>query len=291
MTKNFQIALGEGGFGVVYHGYLNDSDQVAVKVELLLRVHHINLVSLIGYCDERDHLALIYEYMPNGDLRDHLSGKKGDSVLKWTSRLQIGVDAALGLEYLHYGCRPSMVHRDVKCTNILLDDHFRAKIADFGLSKSFQVGDESEVSTVLAGTPGYLDPETCRLAEMSDVYSFGIVLLEMITNQHVIDQAREKPHITEWVAFVLSEGDITRIVDPNLHGEYNSRSVWRALELGMSCANPSSEKRPNMSQVVIDLKECITSENSMKSKNKDSDSHGSLELSSSFDTDVAPSAR
>uniref|UniRef100_A0A1J3EIW6 non-specific serine/threonine protein kinase n=1 Tax=Noccaea caerulescens TaxID=107243 RepID=A0A1J3EIW6_NOCCA len=310
MTKNFRKALGEGGFGVVYHGYLNDSDQVAVKilsqsssqgykhfkaeVELLLRVHHINLVSLVGYCDERDHLALIYEYMPNGDLKDHLSGKHGEFVLKWTTRLRIAVDAALGLEYLHYGCRPSMVHRDVKSTNILLDDQFMAKIADFGLSRSFQVGDESQVSTVVAGTFGYLDPEyyrTCRLAETSDVYSFGIVLLEIITNQHVIDQSREKPHITEWVAFALNGGDITRIVDPKLHGEYNSRSVWRALELAMSCANPSSEKRPNMSQVVIDLKECITSENSMKSKNNYTGSPGFPELGSSCDTEIVPSAR
>ncbi|KFK33319.1 hypothetical protein AALP_AA6G359600 [Arabis alpina] len=267
MTKNFQNALGEGGFGVVYHGYLNVSDQVAVKVlshsssqgykhfkaevELLLRVHHINLVGLVGYCDERDHLALIYEYMANGDLKDHLSGKQGDSFLKWTTRLRIAVDAALGLEYLHYGCRPSMVHRDVKSTNILLDGQFMAKIADFGLSRSFKVGDESQVSTAVAGTPGYLVPEyyrTSRLAEMSDVYSFGIVLLEIITNQHVFDQTREKLHIAEWVASALNGGDLTRIVDPNLHGQYNSRSLWRALELAMSCANPSSERRPNMSQ-------------------------------------------
>lgn len=130
---------------------------------------------------------------------------------------------------------------------------------------------------------------TSRLAEMSDVYSFGIVLLETITNQRVFDQARGKLHISEWVAFVLNRGDITRIVDPYLHGEYNARSVWRAVELAMSCANPSSEKRPNMSQVVIDLKECLTSENSMKIKKNDTDTDGSLELS--FDTEVVPSAR
>ncbi|XP_023638486.1 putative receptor-like protein kinase At3g46340 isoform X5 [Capsella rubella] len=291
MTQNFRKALGEGGFGIVYHGYLKKSDQVAVKVELLLRVHHINLVNLVGYCDEKDHLALIYEYMPNGDLKDHLSGKQGGSVLEWTTRLRIAIDIALGLEYLHYGCQPPMVHRDVKSTNILLDDQFMAKIADFGLSRSFQLGDESQISTAVAGTPGYLDPETSRLAEMSDVYSFGIVLLELITNQRVFDQARGKLHIIDWVAFVLNRGDITRIVDPNLHGEYNSHSVWRALDLAMSCANPSSDKRPNMSQVVIDLKECLTTENSMKTEKNDTDTDGSLELSSSFDTKVFPSAR
>ncbi|XP_019085759.1 PREDICTED: probable LRR receptor-like serine/threonine-protein kinase At1g07560 [Camelina sativa] len=310
MTNNLERALGEGGFGVVYHGYLNGSQQVAVKVlsesssqgykhfkaevELLLRVHHINLVNLVGYCDERDHLALIYEYMPSGDLKEHLSGKRGGSVLNWTTRLRIAADAALGLEYLHIGCQPSMVHRDVKSTNILLGEQFSAKIADFGLSRSFQLGDESHVSTVVAGTPGYLDPEyyrTGRLAEMSDVYSFGIVLLEIITNQRVIDQSREKPHITEWTAFMLNRGDITRIMDPKLHGDYNSRSVWRAVELAMLCANPSSEKRPTMSQVVIELKECLSSENSMKGKNQDTESHGSFEMSMSFDTKAVPSAR
>ncbi|CAF2086959.1 unnamed protein product [Brassica napus] len=310
MTNNFQTALGEGGFGIVYHGYLNGSEEVAVKVlsqsssqgykhfkaevELLLRVHHINLVSLVGYCDERGHLALIYEYMSNVDLKHHLSGKHDISVLKWSTRLRIALDAALGLEYLHIGCRPSMVHRDVKSTNILLDQQLTAKIADFGLSRSFQLGDESHISTVVAGTPGYLDPEyyrTGRLAEMSDVYSFGIVLLEILTNQRVIDQNREKPHITEWVAFVLNRGDIARIMDPSLRGDYDSTSVWKALELAMSCANPSSQRRPNMSQVISGLKECLTSENLMRSKKQDVDSDSSLEMTINFDTNVFPSAR
>ncbi|KAF2541870.1 hypothetical protein F2Q70_00035752 [Brassica cretica] len=285
MTNNFKRALGEGGFGVVYHGYLNGSQPLAVKVlsesssqgykhfkaevELLLRVHHINLVNLVGYCDERDHLALIYEYMCNGDLKDHLSGKRGGSVLSWTTRLRIAVDAALG-------------------------EQFSGKIADFGLSRSFQLGDESHVSTVVAGTPGYLDPEyyrTGRLAEISDVYNFGIVLLEIITSQRVIDQTREKPHITEWMGFMLNRGDITRIMDPKLHGDFNSRSVWRAIELAMLCANPSSEKRPNMSQVVIELKECLASENTINSKNQDANSNSSFEMSMSFDTKAVPSAR
>ncbi|KAG7633476.1 Protein kinase domain [Arabidopsis suecica] len=310
MTNNFQRALGEGGFGTVYHGDLDSSQQVAVKllsqsstqgykefkaeVDLLLRVHHINLLNLVGYCDERDHLALIYEYMSNGDLKHHLSGEHGGSVLSWNIRLRIAVDAALGLEYLHIGCRPSMVHRDVKSTNILLDENFMAKIADFGLSRSFQLGGESHVSTVVAGSLGYLDPEyyrTSRLAEMSDVYSFGIVLLEIITNQRVIDQTREKPHITEWTAFMLNRGDITRIMDPNLNGDYNSHSVWRALELAMSCANPSSENRPSMSQVVAELKECLISENSLRSKNQDMSSQRSLDMSMNFDTKDVPSAR
>ncbi|CAN7099532.1 unnamed protein product [Brassica rapa subsp. narinosa] len=310
ITKNLARPLGEGGFGVVYHGDINGSQQVAVKllsesstqgykefkaeVELLLRVHHVNLVSLVGYCDERGHLALVYEYMSNGDLKHHLSGKHDSSVLKWSTRLQIAMDAALGLEYLHIGCRPPMVHRDVKSTNILLDERFSAKLADFGLSRSVQLGGEYHVPTVVAGTPGYLDPEcyrTGRLTELSDVYSFGIVLLEIITNQDVLDQTREKSHIAEWTSFMLNRGDITGIMDPNLHGDYNSHSAWRALELAMLCANPSSEKRPNMFQVVIELKECLTFEMSMKGNGQDMYSQSSPKVSMSYDTKDLPSAR
>ncbi|CAA7017650.1 unnamed protein product [Microthlaspi erraticum] len=175
MTNSFERVLGEGGFGVVYHGCINGTQQVAVKllsqsssqgykhfkaeVELLMRVHHINLVSLVGYCDEGDHLALIYEYMSNGDLKQHISGNRGGFVLSWETRLKIAANVALGLEYLHIGCKPAMVHRDIKCTNILLDEHYQAKLADFGLSRSFSTGSETYVSTVVAGTPGYLDPE------------------------------------------------------------------------------------------------------------------------------------
>lgn len=265
---------------MVYHGTINGSE-VAVKVlsqsstqgykefkaevDLLLRVHHTNLVSLVGYCHEGDHLALIYEYLPNGDLKQHLSGERGRSIINWSIRLRIALEAALGLEYLHIGCSPPMIHRDVKTANILLDDHFKAKLSDFGLSRSFQGGVESQYSTAIAGTLGYLDPgynHSSRLGEKSDVYSFGIVLLEMITNRPVISQASENSHITEWVGSKLTRGDIIEIMDPNLHEDHDSNSAWRALELAMSCANPSSSKRPSMSQVIHELKECIVLENS-----------------------------
>ncbi|CAF2099535.1 unnamed protein product [Brassica napus] len=281
MTNNFEKILGKGGFGMVYHGTVNGTEQVAVKVlshsssqgykefkaevELLLRVHHKNLVRLVGYCDEGENLALIYEYMANGDLREHMSGKRGGSILNWETRLKIVVQSAQGLEYLHNGCKPPMIHRDVKTTNILLNEHFQAKLADFGLSRSFPVEGETHVSTVVAGTPGYLDPEYYRtnwLNEKSDVYSFGIVLLEIITNQPVINQNRENPYIAEWVGVMLTEGDIQNIVDPKLHGDYDSGSVWRAVELAMSCLNPSSARRPTMSEVVTELNECLAYENS-----------------------------
>ncbi|XP_024015450.1 probable LRR receptor-like serine/threonine-protein kinase PAM74 isoform X2 [Eutrema salsugineum] len=306
MTNNFQKILGEGGFGIIYHGHLDDIQQVAVKVlsqsssqgykqfkaevELLMRVHHINLVNLAGYCDERDHLALVYEYMENRDLKEHLS--EGSSILDWPCRLRIAAEAALGLEYLHTGCKPPMIHRDVKSTNILLNEDFQAKLGDFGLSRSFPVGSETHVSTVVVGTPGFLDPEyfqTHRLSEKSDVYSFGIVLLEVITNQLVIDQTRERPHIAEWVRYMLSTGDIESIMDPNLKGSYESSSAWKALELAMSCCIPSSAERPNMAQIVHELNECLMYENSKRGKSQDVSSKTPTEVSTS--TQMAPMAR
>ncbi|XP_010443736.1 PREDICTED: receptor-like protein kinase At5g59670 [Camelina sativa] len=307
MTNNFQRVLGKGGFGMVYHGTVNGSEQVAVKVlsksstqgykefktevDLLLRVHHTNLVSLVGYCYEGDQLALIYEFLPNGDLKHHLSGKGGRSIINWSTRLLIALDASLGLEYLHVGCKPPMVHRDIKTANLLLDENFKAKLADFGLSRSFQGGGEAQNSTVIAGTPGYVDPEynhSGRLAEKSDVYSFGIVLLEMITNQPVINQTTENSHITQWVGFMVNRGDIIDIMDPNLGNDYDVNSVWRALELAMSCANPVSSKRPSMSKVIQELKECIVCENSGIHNNRGLEPQ---EMNVSFDTTVVPIAR
>ncbi|KAF8082723.1 hypothetical protein N665_0809s0025 [Sinapis alba] len=316
MTNNFQNSLGKGGFGMVYHGFVNGSKQVAVKVlsqfstqgykefkaevDLLLRVHHTNLVTLVGYCYEGDHLALIYEFLPNGDLKQHLTGKGGRPIINWRIRLEIALEAALGLEYLHIGCTPPMVHRDVKTANILLDDNFKTKLADFGLSRSFQGGIESQDSTAIAGTPGYLDPEynhSGRLGEKSDVYSFGIVLLEMITNQPVISQTSENSHITKWVSSKLYCGDIIEIMDPNLRKDYDSSSAWRAVELAMSCANPSYSKRPSMSQVINELKECIMCENSRLSNNQGLESQAinigleSQAINNGLDSSVLPKAR
>ncbi|CAH8282261.1 unnamed protein product [Eruca vesicaria subsp. sativa] len=311
LTDNFKEVLGEGGFGVVYYGSLSGSEPVAVKVlsessvqgykefkaevELLLRVHHINLVSLVGYCDEGGHLALIYEYMANGDLKHHLSGESAGSTLTCATRLKIALESAQGLEYLHVGCEPPMVHRDVKSTNLLLDDRFEAKLADFGLSRSFSVGAETQVATVVAGTPGYLDPEyyqTNLLNEKSDVYSFGIVLMEIITNQYVIERAREKAHISEWLKVLISRGDIEKIVDPNLGRDYDSNTVWKILELAMSCVNHSSSDRPNMSKVVNVLKECLVSESLRTGRQiQDDDSKEFLQLTVDFGTQVTPAAR
>ncbi|KAF8094795.1 hypothetical protein N665_0352s0007 [Sinapis alba] len=305
MTNNFQRFLGKGGFGVVYHGTVNGHEHVAVKVlsksstqgckefkaevDLLLRVHHKNLVSLVGYCYEGDQLALIYEFLPNGDLKEHLT--EGGSIINWSVRLQIALQAASGLEYLHSGCTPPMVHRDVKTANILLDENLKAKLADFGLSRSFQSGGESQILTGIAGTLGYLDPECSssgRMTKKSDVYSFGVVLLEMITNQPVINQTSENLHITQWVGFKLSRGDIIEIMDPNLGKDYHCNSAWRALELAMSCTNPSSSKRPSMSQVIHELKECIVLENSRVNNSQGLEFQA---MSISLDSSMDPMAR
>ncbi|AEC06304.2 Leucine-rich repeat protein kinase family protein [Arabidopsis thaliana] len=308
MTNNFEVVLGKGGFGVVYHGFLNN-EQVAVKVlsqsstqgykefktevELLLRVHHVNLVSLVGYCDKGNDLALIYEFMENGNLKEHLSGKRGGPVLNWPGRLKIAIESALGIEYLHIGCKPPMVHRDVKSTNILLGLRFEAKLADFGLSRSFLVGSQTHVSTNVAGTLGYLDPEYYQknwLTEKSDVYSFGIVLLEIITGQPVIEQSRDKSYIVEWAKSMLANGDIESIMDRNLHQDYDTSSSWKALELAMLCINPSSTLRPNMTRVAHELNECLEIYNLTKRRSQDQNSSKSSGHTVTFISDI-PSAR
>ncbi|KAL0010233.1 hypothetical protein SO802_005341 [Lithocarpus litseifolius] len=279
ITNNFERILGKGGFGNVYHGYINDT-QVAVKVlslssaqgyqqfqaevKLLMRVHHRNLTTLVGYCYEGTNMGLVYEYMANGDLDAHLSGKN-TNILSWETRLNIAMDAAQGLEYLHYGCKPPIIHRDVKTTNILLNENLQAKLADFGLSKIFPTDGDTQVSTLshVAGTPGYLDPEyaiTYKLTEKSDVYSFGIVLLKIITGRPVIERSHENTHISQWVRIMLDKGDIQNIVDPRLHGNFNANSAWKAIEIAMVCVSSTTTKRPPMSEVVVKLKECLTSE-------------------------------
>ncbi|XP_020883602.1 probable LRR receptor-like serine/threonine-protein kinase At1g51820 [Arabidopsis lyrata subsp. lyrata] len=219
--------------------------------------------------------------MANGDLKEHMSGRtRNNFIMSWENRLKIATETAQGLDYLHSGCAQAIVHRDVKTTNILLNDHFEAKLADFGLSKSFPDRGESHVSTVVAGTPGYLDPEyykTGWLTAKSDVYSFGVVLLELLTNQAVVDQSREKHHIGGWVGAKLTNGDMSSIVDPRLDGNYHSGSALQSIELAMACLNPSSSERPTMSHVVNELKKCLLA-SQLSTLNKDSSIHTEIEV-------------
>ncbi|RYQ87551.1 hypothetical protein Ahy_B09g095064 [Arachis hypogaea] len=313
MTNNFDRILGRGGFGTVYHGFIEDIE-VAVKmlslssvqgyqqfiaeVKLLMRVHHRNLTSLIGYCNEETNIGLIYEYMANGNLDEHLSRKNNrEKSLNWEDRLRIALDAAQGLEYLHNGCKPPIVHRDVKCTNILLDENLHAKLADFGLSKCFAADGDTHVSTIAAGTPGYLDLEyttSNRLTEKSDVYSFGVVLLRIITGQSVIIVREDTAyHISQRVNSMVAEGDITKVVDSRIQGDFDRNSAWRAVEIAMASLSVTSAERPYMRDIVTHLKDCLAAELARKHnfcdlQNEDSVEQFSVNLIS---TDMTPSAR
>ncbi|XP_074343552.1 putative leucine-rich repeat receptor-like protein kinase At2g19210 [Apium graveolens] len=277
ITGNFQKVLGKGGFGTVYHGSVGSSE-VAVKMlspsssqgykefqteaSVLLSVHHKNLTSLVGYCNEDANMGIIYEFMANRSLDQHLLGKN-DGSLSWEIRLKIAVDAAQGLEYLHHGCKPAIIHRDVKTSNILLNEHFQAKLADFGLSRAYSDEGGTHVSTVVAGTPGYLDPDyytSGRLTEKSDVFSFGVVLLEMITGQPAILRNEDRTRITDWVDSTVKNGDIEQVIDARFRGKYDVNAVWKAVELALACASRNSSNRPTMNVVVTELKECMAIE-------------------------------
>ncbi|XP_022997843.1 LRR receptor-like serine/threonine-protein kinase IOS1 isoform X1 [Cucurbita maxima] len=305
MTNNFGRLLGEGGFGKVYYGVMGNTE-VAVKmlspksaqgyrefqaeVDLLLRVHHRNLTGLVGYCNEGEtKMGLVYEYMAKGNLGSVLSD--GRVVLRWEERLQIGLDSAQGLEYLHNGCRPPIIHRDIKSCNILLNEYLQAKLADFGLSRAFPMeGGATHVTTKVVGTPGYLDPEyytSYKLTEKSDVYSFGIVILELITGRPVLVKTSEKSHIIQWVDSNINQGDIYSIIDPKIKDDCNTNSVWKAVDIGMSCTARNPINRPTMSHVVTELKECLNLELNQRGHQIDS----ATTISSNFHSEMGPMAR
>ncbi|GAU24775.1 hypothetical protein TSUD_356040 [Trifolium subterraneum] len=307
ITDNFKTIIGEGGFGKVYFGTLQDQTQVAVKrlspssmqgykefqseAQLLTIVHHRNLVSLLGYCDEGEIKALVYEYMANGNLQQLLFGENSN-ILKWNERLNIAVDAAHGLDYLHNGCKPPIVHRDLKPSNILLDDNMSAKIADFGLSRAFGNDVDSHISTRPAGTFGYIDPEFQRTGNTNknnDIYSFGIILFELITGQKALVRASgETIHILQWVTPIVKSGDIQNIVDARLQGEFNINSAWKVVEIAMSCTSPNSVERPDTSQILAELKDCV----SLEIVQRNSGSAAIYEVTSlSIGSNTAPLAR
>uniref|UniRef100_A0A0E0B1Y3 Protein kinase domain-containing protein n=1 Tax=Oryza glumipatula TaxID=40148 RepID=A0A0E0B1Y3_9ORYZ len=274
-TNNFQRLIGQGGFGCVYHGCLEDHTEVAVKihfensrhgfseflaeVQSLSKVHHKNLVSLVGYCSEKAHLALVYEYMSGGTLFDHLRDKTGvGESLNWASRVRILLEAAQGLDYLHTGCNKPIIHRDVKTSNILLGQNLQAKIADFGLSKVYVSDTQTHMSATAAGSMGYIDPEyylTGRITESCDIYSFGVVLLEVITGERPIMQGHG--HIIQRVKMKVVAGDISSIADARLRGDYDVNSIWKVMEIAMLCTEPVAAQRPTMASVVAELKDSL----------------------------------
>eukprot|EP00252_Welwitschia_mirabilis_P002024 TRINITY_DN11974_c0_g1_i1.p1 TRINITY_DN11974_c0_g1~~TRINITY_DN11974_c0_g1_i1.p1 ORF type:complete len:285 (-),score=53.62 TRINITY_DN11974_c0_g1_i1:28-882(-) len=228
--------------------------EFANELELLSRLHHRNLVSLVGYCDDQDEQMLVYEYMPNGTLKDHLSGSSGHRPLDFGTRLRLALGAAKGILYLHTEADPPIIHRDIKATNILLDGRFIARVADFGLSRlaPFSEGEEGTpgyVSTVVKGTPGYLDPEyflTHKLTDKSDVYSFGVVLLELLTGMEPISYGK---NLVRQVSAARSSGTVLSMIDPHMVS-YPSECMESFIQLALQCCQEETDSRPSMVQVV-----------------------------------------
>ncbi|GLT47907.1 hypothetical protein SLA2020_215610 [Shorea laevis] len=278
-TSNFEKKIGFGGFGVVYYGKLKDGKEIAVKVlnnnsfqgkrefinevTLLSRIHHRNLVQFHGYCQEEGRNLLVYEFMHNGTLKDHLYGPlTRERRMSWIKRLEIAEDAAKGIEYLHTGCVPAIIHRDLKTSNILLDKHMKAKVSDFGLSK-LVVDGVSHVSSMVRGTVGYLDPDyyiSQQLTDKSDVYGFGVILLELISGQEAISNesfGANCRNIVQWAELHIENGDIQGIIDPSLQNEYDIQSMWKMAEKALMCVQLHGLMRPSISEVLKEIQDAI----------------------------------
>ncbi|RDX86475.1 putative leucine-rich repeat receptor-like protein kinase, partial [Mucuna pruriens] len=277
-TNSFAEAntIGSGGYGKVYQGTLPSGELVAIKraakesmqgavefkteIELLSRVHHKNLVSLVGFCFEKGEQMLVYEYIPNGTVMDSLSGKSG-IWMDWIRRLKVSVGAARGLAYLHELANPPIIHRDIKSSNILLDHHLNAKVADFGLSKLLVDSERGHVTTQVKGTMGYLDPEyymTQQLTEKSDVYSYGVLMLELITARRPIEQGK---YIVREVMRVMDTSkdlyNLHSILDPTIMKATRPKGLEKFVLLAMRCVKEYAAERPTMAEVVKEIENII----------------------------------
>ncbi|PIA48304.1 hypothetical protein AQUCO_01400718v1 [Aquilegia coerulea] len=276
LTDGFSATnvLGEGGYGYVHKGVLPDGKEVAVKslkpncgqgekefqaeVEIIGRIHHRHLVSLVGYCTTPGKRILVYKFVPNRTLHYHLHyGRPFGETLNWSNTLAIAIGSAKGLAYLHEDCQPRIIHRDVKATNILLDNNYEAKVADFGLAKLME-DSTTDVSTGVRGTSGYIAPEyqaRRKVSEKADVFSYGVVLLELITGRQPIDKERPDDELlVDWARPLLTkaqrDGQYHDLVDRRLDNEYNKIEMARMIACAASCIRKSANRRPQMSHIV-----------------------------------------
>uniref|UniRef100_A0ACD5YC85 Uncharacterized protein n=1 Tax=Avena sativa TaxID=4498 RepID=A0ACD5YC85_AVESA len=277
-TANFDEMrkIGEGGYGMVYLGFIG-THEIAVKkmkaskskeffaeLKVLCKVHHINVVELIGYAAGEDHLYLVYEYVQNGSLSEHLHDPllKGHQPLSWTARTQIAMDAARGIEYIHDHTKACYVHRDIKTSNILLDGGLRAKVADFGLVKLVERSDEEDCfATRLVGTPGYLPPESVlelHMTTKSDVYAFGVVLAEIITGLRALVRDNKEANKTKSLITIMRkafkteylESSLEKTIDPSLKDNYPIEEVCKLTKISMRCLSEDPLDRPEMREIM-----------------------------------------
>ncbi|KAK3137282.1 hypothetical protein QOZ80_5BG0450290 [Eleusine coracana subsp. coracana] len=284
--------VGQGSFGAVYRGVLADGRKVAVKlmdrpgkqgeqefemeVELLTRLRSPYLLSLIGHCSEGGHRLLVYEFMANGGLQEHLYPRDtcgGISKLNWDTRLRIALEAAKGLEYLHERVNPPVIHRDFKSSNILLDKDFHARVSDFGLAKLGSDRAGGHVSTRVLGTQGYVAPEyalTGHLTTKSDVYSYGVVLLELLTGRVPVDMKRPPGEgvLVNWALPMLTDREkVVRILDPGLEGQYSLKDAVQVAAIAAMCIQPEADYRPLMADVVQSLVPIVKSRSTQRTCN------------------------
>ncbi|XP_062095621.1 receptor-like cytoplasmic kinase 176 [Humulus lupulus] len=308
-TRNFRpdSVLGEGGFGSVFKGWVDEHTLQATKpgtgiviavkrlnqegfqghrewlaeINYLGQLHHLNLVKLIGYCFEDDHRLLVYEFMPKGSMENHLF-RKGSHIqpLSWKLRMKIALGAARGLAFLH-GAETKVIYRDFKTSNILLDSNYNAKLSDFGLARDGPTGDKSHVSTRVMGTYGYAAPEylaTGHLTSKSDVYSFGVVLLEIISGRRAIDKNRPtgQHNLVEWAKpYLTNKRRVLHVMDSRLEGQYTLSLAQKAANLALQCLAIEPKYRPNMDEVVTILEQFQDSKDNPKEQNPNSEAQKS----------------
>ncbi|MBA0761696.1 hypothetical protein Gotri_024308, partial [Gossypium trilobum] len=274
-TNNYHESriLGRGGQGTVYKGLLPDGRSVAIKKSLignqsqvqpfinevivLSQINHRNVVKLLGCCLETQVPLLVYEYVRNGTLFDYLHNATHTSIISWEARLKIAIEAAEALSYLHSAASPPIIHRDVKLTNILLDENYNAKVSDFGASRLIPSNKE-QVTTLVQGTLGYLDPEyfhSSQLTEKSDVYSFGVVLIELLTGLKAVsfERPEHERNLSLYFVSVMKEERLLDIVDGRVLNDKNIKQLKEVATLARRCVRLKGKERPTMKEVVSEL--------------------------------------